>query len=525
MKKIGLYDSSLEHDACGVGFVCNLDGGESHEVIRIGLAALCNLSHRGAAGADSDTGDGAGIISRIPDAVYRRSVSFDLPNPGGYGVGMFFMPRGSEGKSLAETLERAAAAEGWRVLGWRDVPTRPEHLGRAAAAAVPDIRQFFVAPASGFLPDDLERKLYVLRKRLEAAAGRDQDKFYIPSLSSRAIVYKGMMHAAQVEKFYTDLGEEDFVSSFTVVHQRYSTNTFPSWRVAQPMRWLAHNGEINTLRGNRNWLDARSGLLSSPLFGDDIGKIHPILDADTSDSASLDNAYELLLRGGRGLDHVMAMLIPQAWGQKYPMGPDLRGFFEFHAGLMEPWDGPAAVVFTDGVRVGACLDRNGLRPARYSVTKGGLMVFASETGVVDLPPSEVAEKGALRPGQMLVADVGNGRLIDDYAAKTRLARRRPYRRWVKENRLEIPGFLGEPVDMTVNAGALPFRQRLFGYTRDDLDILLDPMASKGAEPVGSMGADTPLAVLSGRPQLLFSYFRQQFAQITNPAMDSIREEL
>ncbi|MDR1534070.1 MAG: glutamate synthase large subunit [Planctomycetota bacterium] len=527
MKKIGLYDPAFEHDACGVGFVCRLDGRESREVVRLGLSALCNLSHRGAAGADSDTGDGAGIIAGIPDAFFRRSVDFPLPEAGGYGVGMLFLPPGEEGKSLIASLERTAAAEGWRLLGWRTVPVRPEQLGRAAAAVRPDIRQVFVAPVRGDdpSPDGMERGLYVLRKRIEAAAARDPDRFYIPSLSSRVVVYKGMMHAAQVEKFYRDLGEDDFASTFTILHQRYSTNTFPSWRVAQPMRWLAHNGEINTLRGNRNWLEARSGLLASPLFGGDIAKIHPVLDPDTSDSASLDNAFELLNRGGRGLDHVMAMLIPQAWGAKYPMGPDLRGFFEFHAGLMEPWDGPAAVVFTDGIRVGACLDRNGLRPARYSITGGGLMVFASETGVVDLPASEVTEKGALRPGQMLVADIGNGRLIDDYAAKIRLARRRPYRRWVKENRLEIPGFLGAPAEMTVNSGALPFRQRLFGYTRDDLDILLDPMAAKGSEPVGSMGADLPLAVLSPRPQMLFSYFRQQFAQITNPAMDSIREEL
>ncbi|MDR3212289.1 MAG: glutamate synthase subunit alpha, partial [Planctomycetota bacterium] len=529
MLKQGLYDPALEHDSCGVGFVCRLDGSASHAVVELGLKALINLTHRGASGADSDTGDGAGILLRIPHHFFSQASGLDLPEPGSYGVGMAFLPE--EAAELKKVLALRIEEEGWRLLGWREVPVEPTRLGKLAAENRPRIEQFFLVPRqplTGDDPDAMERRLYILRKRLEAAAaeaGYDLERFYLPSLSSRTVVYKGMMLAHQLAKFYPDLNHPDFVSTLALLHQRYSTNTFPSWRLSQPMRGLAHNGEINTVRGNRNWLSARSSRLESPLFGADIKKIVPLLEEGASDSASLDNAFELLLRGGRSMDHSMAMLMPQAWGAKYPMGPDLRGFFEFHAGLMEPWDGPAAIVFTDGVRIGACLDRNGLRPARYSVTKNGMVVFASETGVVDFPADQVVEKGALRPGQMLVADIGGGRILDDYEIKTRLARRRPYRRWVEENRLEIPGFLGNPIDMSLNPGSLPFRQRLFGYTRDDTGIILDPMASKGIEPIGSMGADTPLAVLSNLHPLLFSYFRQQFAQITNPPLDSIREEL
>ena len=376
--------------------------------------------------------------------------------------------------------------------------------------------------------DALERRLYVLRKHLTGAAlaaGFTADTFYLPSLSSRILVYKGMMMAAELPAFYPDLTDPDLASPLAVIHQRYSTNTFPSWRLAQPFRTLGHNGEINTIRGNRNWLAAREPALDSPLFGEDIKRLFPLIEPDSSDSASLDNALEFLMRGGRRLDQAMAMLIPQAWGDKYTMGPNLRGFFEFHAGLMEPWDGPAAVVFTDGLHVGATLDRNGLRPARYCLGEDGLVIFASEAGALKMPPERVVERGALRPGQMLLAEIGSGRLRHDAEIKSGLARRRPWRRWVEENRLTIPGFFNPGGGSVSSQGRLVSRQALFGYDRDDLEIVLPPMAATGAEPTGSMGADTPLAVLETRPQSLFSFFRQQFAQITNPPIDSIREEL
>ncbi|MDR3176049.1 MAG: glutamate synthase large subunit [Desulfovibrio sp.] len=533
MRKTGLYDPQFEHDACGVGFICRLDGEARHDVIKMGIQALCNLTHRGAAGADADSGDGAGILFRIPDAFVRDRFDCSLPPQGSYGLGIVFLP--TEEKAIArcrDLMQVTATAEGFRILAWRDVPVNPDVLGTTARASRPHICQFAVSDDKGGGDEALERRLYVLRKCMEreaARAGFSADDFYLPSLSCRVVVYKGMMMASQIEGFYHDLADERVASAFAVVHQRYSTNTFPSWRLAHPFRCLAHNGEINTIRGNCNWLTARESGLSSPLFGKDgkdIRKLFPLIEAGASDSANLDNALELLLRGGRGYDHAMAMLIPQAWGAKYPMGPDLRGFFEFHAGLMEPWDGPAAVVFTDGLRVGACLDRNGLRPARYTETSDGLVVLASEDGVLDLPEERVVKKGALRPGQMVLADIVAGRLIENVEIKSRLARLQPYRRWVDENRVDVPGLFSVDIDFTRNVdAALPFLQCLFGYDRDDLDILLWPMAEKGAEPVGSMGADIPLSVLDARPRSLFSYFRQQFAQITNPPIDPIRESL
>ncbi|MDR0361407.1 MAG: glutamate synthase large subunit [Planctomycetota bacterium] len=531
MEKNGLYDPANEHDACGVGFVARLDGAANHEVVESALTVLCNLAHRGASGADADSGDGAGILSTVPDRFFRSAVQFDIPGAGDYAIGVVFLPSG--GRELAaarDEVERTAADEGWTWLGWREAPVNPGSLGKIARASMPTVRQFFLAPPASVAEADgeaRERALYVLRKVMEkrvvgATGGKD---FYVASLSFRVVVYKGMMSAAQVAAFYPDLTHPEFVSPFAIVHQRYSTNTFPSWRLAQPFRCLAHNGEINTIKGNRNWLRAREPGMRSPLFGDDLKKVFPVLEEGASDSASLDNALELLHHGGREIQHAMAMLIPQAWDAKYPMGPDMRGFFEYHSGLMEPWDGPAAVVFTDGLAVGACLDRNGLRPARYSLTRDGLIVFASEAGVLQLDPAEVVEKGALRPGQMLLVDPKAGRVLGDAEIKSRLARRRPYRRWVVENRIDIHGFFGALDELSPDVGELPFRQRLFGYTRDDAEIVLDAMASRGVEPSGSMGADTPLSVLSDRPQLLFDYFRQQFAQITNPPIDPIREDL
>ncbi|MDR0622068.1 MAG: glutamate synthase subunit alpha, partial [Deltaproteobacteria bacterium] len=531
MEKIGLYDPANEHDACGVGFVARLDGQSNHEVVALGLRLVVNMTHRGAAGADADSGDGAGILIRIPDAFFRKFFGPDLPEPGRWGLGTIFLPleEGASSRSR-ELVENQAEALGWRVAGWREVPIEPSALGKMAAETRPGIWQFAVAsPARpGEDQEGLERRLYVLRKSLESKAialGLSQDSFYLPSLSCRTVVYKGMMMASQVARFYPDLVNEELDSPLAVVHQRYSTNTFPSWRLSQPFRGLAHNGEINTIKGNRAWLAAREPNLSSPLFGEDIKRLFPLIEPDSSDSASLDNGLEFLRRGGRSLEHALTMLIPQAWGQKYPMSLNLRGFFEYHAGLMEPWDGPAAVVVSDGLSVAAALDRNGLRPARYSLTDDGLLVFASESGALELPSDRIIDKGSLRPGQMILAEVGSGRLLKNAEVKSVLARQRPYRRWVSENRIDIPGFFTMPTRFTKSLDDLPFRQTLFGYNRDDTEILLTPMASNGAEPNGSMGADIPLAALDQEPQSLFSFFRQQFAQITNPPIDPIREEL
>ncbi|MDR3038256.1 MAG: glutamate synthase large subunit [Candidatus Adiutrix sp.] len=529
MRKIGLYDPQYEHDSCGVGFIGRLGGESDHEVVKKGLELLNNLTHRGAAGADS--GDGAGILLRLPDGFLRARLDFKLPPAGEYGLGLLFLPPAEDEAARARDLvERRSAEIAFQVLGWRAVPVRPEALGAAARAGRPAVWQFVVAPATPDRLDGetLERRLYVLRKSLMSAAGAagfTADDFYLPSLSGRTVVYKGMMMAAELPRFYPDLTDPNLVSPLAVIHQRYSTNTFPSWRLAQPFRTLGHNGEINTIRGNRNWLTAREPALASSLFGEDIKRHFPLREPESSDSASLDNALEFLIRGGRKLDQAMAMLIPQAWGDKYPMGPNLRGFFEFHAGLMEPWDGPATVVFTDGLHVGATLDRNGLRPARFCLGEDGLVIFASEAGALEMPPEQVVARGALRPGQMLLAEIGAGRLRQDAEIKSSLARRRPWRRWVEENRLTVPGFFNPGGDSIPDLGHLASRQALFGYDRDDLEIVLSPMAATGAEPTGSMGADTPLAVLETRPQSLFNFFRQQFAQITNPPIDSIREEL
>jgi glutamate synthase domain-containing protein 2/glutamate synthase domain-containing protein 1/glutamate synthase domain-containing protein 3 len=527
----GLYDPSLEKDACGVGFVCNLEGQPSHTIVERGIEVLCNLLHRGASGADPNTGDGAGILVQIADRFFREScasLGITLPPSGLYGIGMMFLPLESKPRATCQTIvERTLAEEGLRFLGWREVPTHETALGESAGKTRPSVWQCLVE-ADDLQGDALERRLYVARRQCERAVARaldGEERFYIPSFSCRTVVYKGLMMAAQVAAFYEDLSHPLFESALAVVHQRYSTNTFPSWELAQPFRYLAHNGEINTLRGNQNWMRSRERGLESELFGDDVAKLLPVIDETGSDSACLDNTLELLTTGGRDLHHAMLMLVPQAWGAKYPMGPDLRGFFEYHAGLMEPWDGPAAAVFTDGRTVGALLDRNGLRPARYTITKDGFMVLASEAGVLDIPSSQVREKGALRPGQMIVADLASHRVLHDVEIKMRLARRRPYRRWVEENKIDIHGFYGAVTPVTPDTDSLLRREKYFGYTREDVKLILDPMASTGNEPVGSMGADEPPAVLSEHPQLLYWYFKQLFAQVTNPAIDSIREEL
>ena len=527
----GLYDPCNEHDACGVGFLANIDGHPTHEIVAKGVEVLRNLLHRGAVGGDGATGDGAGLLIQIPDAFFcielaRQNVT--LPKAGRYGVGMFFLPRDAACRATClSTVVAVAKEEGLPFLGWREVPTDEKVLGAQAFTARPLVMQAFV-DGGGLFGAALDRRLYVVRKQIQQRVKPllpPSEAFYVASLSCRTIVYKGMLMGGQVSGFYRELDNEALTSAVAVVHQRYSTNTFPSWDLAQPFRYLAHNGEINTLRGNLNQMQAREQALASEYLGADIKRIFPVIEPGGSDSASLDNVLELLVTTGRSPQHAMMMLIPEAWGTKYPAGPDQKGFFEYHAGLMEPWDGPATVTFTDGEMVGAILDRNGLRPARYTITKKGFIVLASETGVLDIAPDDVAEKGALRPGQVMVVDLMNHRVMRNAEIKSHLARRQPYRRWVEENRITVQGLFGAMVAAPPDNTTLPTRQRLFGYTREDLSVLLEPMATKGHEAVGSMGHDAPLAVLSEKSQTLFNYFKQMFAQVTNPPIDPIREEL
>ncbi|HEY6337155.1 MAG TPA: glutamate synthase large subunit [Candidatus Sulfotelmatobacter sp.] len=528
----GLYDPAHEHDACGIGFVASIRGEKSHEIIRKGIEVLTNLTHRGACGCDPETGDGAGVLIQIPHKFFAREcgkLGFQLPEPGSYGVGMTFLPVEKHERLQCEgILERIVREEGLKVLGWRDTPTYASAIGRVARASQPYIQQIFVGRGEGLDEDAFERKLYVVRKRAETEVGQsgiaDAEIFYIPSLSARTIVYKGLLLAPQITNFYRELSDPDVMSGLCLVHQRFSTNTFPSWQRAHPYRYIAHNGEINTLRGNVNWMWARQSLLKSPLFGDDLKKLFPVISPDGSDSANFDNAVELLLQAGRSLPHVMAMLIPEAWAGNPHMKPEKRAFYEYHASLMEPWDGPAAIAFTDGRVIGATLDRNGLRPGRYVVTNDGLVVMASEAGVLDVAPEDVQRKGRLQPGKMFLVDTVEGRIISDKEIKRQLASRQPYAQWLKDNQVTIDQ-LPEPSRMHYSdPETLLRRQRAFGYSDEDLKRILGPMAVNGEEPVGSMGTDTPLACLSDRPQSLFSYFKQLFAQVTNPPIDPIREE-
>ncbi len=529
----GLYDPANERDACGIGFVVNIDGEPSHDIILKGLQILINLTHRGACGCDPETGDGAGILIQIPHRFFARECSklgFTLPPAGEYGVGMVFLPVEPAQRLLCEgILERITAQEGLTVLGWRDTPVDVDAIGRIARASQPYIEQIFIRGAAGMSQDELERKLYVIRKRAESEIAksdiRDRSFFYIPSLSSRTVIYKGLLLASQIGNFYNELLDPEAVSALCLVHQRFSTNTFPTWPLAHPYRYICHNGEINTVRGNVNWMAARESVLSSSLFGADMAKLMPIITPGGSDSASLDNAVELLTLSGRSLPHVMAMLIPEAWDGNPAMDAGKRAFYEYHASLMEPWDGPAAVAFTDGRVIGATLDRNGLRPARYLVTEDNLLIMASETGVLPIPAEQVRYKGRLQPGRMLLVDTVERRIVPDEEIKGKLAARQPYAEWLKDHQITLDTLPEPPRVYEPDEGTLLARQRAFGYTEEDLRILLAPMAATGQEPVGSMGTDTPLACLSDRPQLLFHYFKQLLAQVTNPAIDPIREEL
>jgi len=528
MKALGLYHPSLEHDACGVGFVVKIDGSRTHQVVRDGVQILKNLVHRGAVGADLKTGDGAGMILQIPHKFFSKVLKCPLPPEGKYGVGMLFLPRQEKDSERArKMIVEKVAQEGGKVLGWREVPVHPDCLGEMAREVMPSIWQIFVS-YEGLEGLALERRLYILRKVFENEAeklGWALEDFYIPSLSSRTIVYKGMFAAPQFDHFFIDLMDADLLSALAVVHQRYSTNTFPSWPLAHPFRFMAHNGEINTLRGNINKMMAREASLSSPLFGEDLKKLFPLINTELSDSAIFDNVFELLTLGGRSMKHAMMMMVPEAFGAKYHISEAKRAFFEYHAAIMEPWDGPAAIAFTDGVEVGATLDRNGLRPARYVITKSGLVVMASEIGVLDIDPADVLEKGRLAPGKMFLVDTASKRVIKDNEIKSAISRRRPYRRWLEENRIELRGLLQAPGPVEVDESKLAMRQRAFGYTLEDEKLILMPMAETAQEPVGSMGNDAPLAVLSDRPQLLYNYFKQLFAQVTNPPIDPYRENL
>src|SRR5450631_1755617 len=529
----GLYDPANERDACGLGFVANIRGEKSHDIILKGIEILINLTHRGACGCDAETGDGAGLLIQIPHQFFVRecaTLGFHLPSPGEYAAGMVFFPVEKVDRLKCEgVFERIVREEGLTVLGWRDTPCNGAAIGRVARGSQPYIQQIFLGRPDGMDGDAFERKLYVVRKRTEIEIGAsdidDKETFYIPSLSSRTIIYKGLLLAPQIANFYGELADPAVTSALCLVHQRFSTNTFPSWQLAHPYRYVAHNGEINTVRGNVNWMRARQSILSSPLFGDDIKKLFPIISPGGSDSAAFDNAVELLLQAGRAPEHVLAMLIPEAWAGNPHIKPEKRAFYEYHASLMEPWDGPAAIAFTDGKVIGATLDRNGLRPGRYVITKDDMVVLASEAGVLNIAPENVKKKGRLQPGKMFLVDTVEKRVVSDKEIKQRLAARQPYAEWLSENQITLDQ-LPEPSRVHgSNHDTLLRRQRAFGYTEEDLKTLLDPMAAKAEDPVGAMGIDTPLACLSDRPQMLFHYFKQLFAQVTNPQIDPIREEM
>src|SRR5438874_3171902 len=529
----GLYDPSHEHDACGVGFVAHIKGRKSHDIVEKGLTILNNLTHRGATGADPLHGDGAGVLIQIPDAFYREVMpkqGVKLPKAGAYGVGMVFLPSNPAARAACvREIERAVVNEGQQLLGWRDVPVDDSTLGKTARDTMPVIRQVFVGAGRGSLDRDaFERKLYIIRKAsghaIRALGLTNAKEFYVPSFSHRTIVYKGMLLAHQVREFYVDLRDKRLVSALCLAHQRFSTNTFPTWDLAHPFRFIAHNGEINTLRGNLNWIRSRQATIHSKLLGPDLDKIWPLIYDGQSDSASFDNALELLVMGGYPLAHAMMLMIPEAWAGNPLMDEDRRSFYEYHAALMEPWDGPAAMAFTNGRQIGATLDRNGLRPARFIVTDDDYVVMASEVGVLDIPERRIVKKWRLQPGKMLLVDLDEGRIIDDEEVKRTLATAKPYREWIDGSRIALDT-LPDPAPPQRSEVPLLDRQQVFGYTQEDLKIILAPMAENGEEAIGSMGNDAALPVLSNRPKVLSGYFKQLFAQVTNPPIDPISDEL
>ncbi len=532
----GLYDPQFEHDSCGVGFIAHIKGQASNRIVMSALQMLSNMNHRGGCGCDPDSGDGAGILVRLPDAFLRRKcaeLGFTLPELGQYGVGQVFLsPEEGQRAECERLLEKVARDYGMVVLGWRDVPVVSKLLGKLSTETEPKIRQVFIGMGETFYNrQDFDRRLYLVRQLVENAIEfsslpeQARKMFYICALSATRIIYKGMLTAHQVEAYFPDLAEPDFVSSLAVVHSRFSTNTFPAWDLAHPYRYVAHNGEINTLRGNRNWMRARYGSLQSEVFGDELKKMFPILTESGSDTATLDNALQFLTLNGRSLPHSVLMLIPEAWQNNARMDEDLRAFYEYHACLMEPWDGPASIVFTNGNQIGAVLDRNGLRPSRYYVTKDDLVVMASEVGVLPIKPEDVVKKWRLQPGKIFLIDFKQGRIIDDNEIKRELVEKRPWKEWIDEYMIPLDD-LPTPTNVhTPDHATLLVRQHAFGYTVEDLKLLITPMATTGGEALGSMGTDTPLACLSDKAQLLYNYFRQLFAQVTNPPLDAIREEL
>ncbi|MDO8678530.1 MAG: glutamate synthase large subunit [Acidobacteriota bacterium] len=535
----GLYRSSDEHDACGVGFVAHIKGVRSHAIVSQALELLINLEHRGACGSDPDTGDGAGILVQMPDRFFRKALPFALPPAGAYGAGLVFFPPDSKARAqLRALIERITIEEGQTILGWRTVPTSLAKVGKSAAAVAPVFEQVFIgghdlsaeAPQGGGGGAKVERRLYIIRKRIELAAaqialGADHLKdFYIASLSANTLIYKGMLTASQIEGMFPDLSDLEFESALALVHQRFSTNTFPSWPLAHPYRYVAHNGEINTLRGNINWMKAREALLESSVFGAELKKVLPVVTPGGSDTATFDNVLEFLVMAGRSLPHAVLMMIPEPWAGNPAMDAAVRAFYEYHSCLMEPWDGPASITFTDGTLIGAVLDRNGLRPSRYCITTDDLVIMASEVGVLEIPADRVVRKDRLRPGKMLLIDTGQGRIISDTEIKQTLAAEYPYGDWLRQNLVDMADLPSAAAERPDHQTVLR-RQQAFGYTHEDLRVLMTPMAQNGEEALGSMGTDTALAVLSDKPRLLYDYFTQLFAQVTNPPLDAIREEL
>lgn len=531
---VGLYDPRFEHDSCGVGFVVNVKGEKSHLIIQQALTVLMNLRHRGACGCEENTGDGAGILIQIPHTFLKSAclgLGIHLPSAGEYGVGMVFLsPNTKERKSAEKIFEQIVRDEGQHFLGWRTVVTDNGDLGLTARKGEPFVRQIFIGRSAKIKDDlDFERKLYIIRRRVENAVRyggvKGGDYFYVPSLSHRTIVYKGMLMTEQVESFFPELKDPSMESALALVHSRFSTNTFPSWDRAHPYRLVAHNGEINTLRGNVNWMHARQALCESGLFGEDIKKLLPVIPPDGSDSAMFDNCLEFLVLSGRSMAHAVMMMIPEPWNNHETMGDDKKAFYEYHSSLMEPWDGPASIAFTDGTQIGAILDRNGLRPSRYYVTKDDLVVMASEVGVVDIAPENVLYKGRLQPGRMFLIDTKEGRIVADQEIKEQIVKEKPYRKWLQDNLIQLNDLPEAPHVHGPDHSTVLLRQKAFGYTYEDLRRIMAPMGQVGVEPVGSMGNDAPIAVLSDKPQLLYNYFKQLFAQVTNPPIDCIREEI
>src|SRR5436309_3123631 len=530
----GLYDPANEHDACGVGFVAHIKGQKAHSIVEQGLKILENLDHRGAVGADKLMGDGSGILIQIPDDYFRAEKAaqvIELPPVGEYSVGMMFLPMEHASRlACVQQLERAVRAEGQVLLGWRDVPVdREMPMSPTVREKEPVIRQIFIGRGPDVIvPDALERKLYVIRKTassaIQALKLTHSREYYVPSMSCRTIIYKGLLLADQVGRYYRDLQDPRVVSALALVHQRFSTNTFPEWPLAHPYRMVAHNGEINTVKGNFNWMRAREGVMKSPVLGDDLNKLYPISFESQSDTATFDNALELLTMSGYPLAHAAMMMIPEAWEQHNLMDERRRAFYEYHASMLEPWDGPAAMVFTDGKQIGATLDRNGLRPARYIVTDDDLVVMASESGVLPIPENKIVKKWRLQPGKMFLIDLEQGRIVDDAELKNQFAFAKPYRQWIENVRIKL-----DTIDVHGGAGEFPEplldRQQAFGYSQEDLKFLMSPMAVAGEEGVGSMGNDSPLAVLSNKNKPLYNYFKQLFAQVTNPPIDPIRESI